>query len=319
MQAKTSGDSQGSAGEKFGVSRTAVTKMSKAMEFRNKILADYSSDLSAEVIMSLKGFKASNGWLHRYMKRRRMRSLPKMKHEPTHGAMLADKINADDRVQRVRELLLTNLDEITMRHRSTSMILDSILNMVARSLERISIAVAMSATGEKLYLQVVGKDPRPESLRGIDPLTSFRIQYRDNGRAAHDVHAISDFIHAMNHEAKMRKQVWYLVLDTCTAHVATANALQSSGSIQTGFIFELIVLPGVVRNTSHTCTPSSTRSFVVYIVMLLDVSAGQIVVQPMLVKHVRPPPFLSTYIRSEVVALALNHQVVKVVCGLYGD
>ncbi|KAI9912922.1 hypothetical protein PsorP6_005591 [Peronosclerospora sorghi] len=301
------GGSQGAAAEKFGVSRTAVTKMvkeraaisaqalvenarssrkvlqyqhklsviedmlykwqmqveldapsvkitgelmqSKAMEFRNKILADYSSDLSDEVIMSLTDFKASNGWLHRYMQRRRMRSLPKMKHEPTHGAMLTDKMNADDRVQRVRELLLTvspsciwNLDEITLRHRSTSMKLDSIVNMDARSLERISIAVAMSATGEKLYLQVVGKDPRPESLHDIDPLTSFGIQYRDNGRAAHDVHATSDFLHAMNHEAKMRKQVWYLVLDTCTAHVAAANALQSSGSIQTGFIFESIVL-----------------------------------------------------------------------------
>ncbi|KAE9235974.1 hypothetical protein PF002_g11379 [Phytophthora fragariae] len=141
------GGSQGAAAEKFGVSRTAVTKMvkeraaisaqalvesatssrkvlqyqhklsviedmlykwqmqieldapalkitgdllqSKAMEFRNKILADYSSELSDEVVMSLTDFKASNGWLHRYMQRRSMRSLPKQHTLPGDGEAMS--------------------------------------------------------------------------------------------------------------------------------------------------------------------------------------------------------------------------------------
>ncbi|KAF4321419.1 hypothetical protein BBO99_00001228 [Phytophthora kernoviae] len=160
------GGSQGAAAEKFGVSRTAVTKMvkeraaisaqalvesstssrkvlqyqhklsiiedmlykwqvqveldaptlkitgdllqSKAMEFRNKILADYSSDLSDEIILSLTDFKASNGWLHRYMQRRSIRSLPK-----NEAAIVAvspstpERTSNDQRTTRIPSLYLS--------------------------------------------------------------------------------------------------------------------------------------------------------------------------------------------------------------------
>ncbi|CAI5701799.1 hypothetical protein KXD40_002981 [Peronospora effusa] len=301
------GGSQGAAAEKFGVSRTAVTKMvkeraaisaqalvesatssrkvlqyqhklsviedmlykwqmqieldapalkitgellqSKAMEFRNKILADYSNELSDEVIMSLTDFKASNGWLHRYMQRRSMRSLPKLHGQTSLAAMPLDRMNYEQRIQKVRDLLLTvsptciwNLDELILRHRTTSARLDSVVNMDARSLERISVAMAMSASGEKLHMQAVGKDSNPDSLKDVDTLTSYGIQYRDQCRAAHDAHTISDFIQAMNQEATSRKQVWYLVLNSCTAHVAAAHALNPSGSFRNGFRLESIVL-----------------------------------------------------------------------------
>ncbi|CAH0520993.1 unnamed protein product [Peronospora belbahrii] len=301
------GGSQGAAAEKFGVSRTAVTKMvkeraaisaqalvesatssrkvlqyqhklsviedmlykwqmqieldapalkitgellqSKAMEFRNKILADYSSELSDEVIMSLTDFKASNGWLHRYMQRRSMRSLSKLHSQTGHTAMLSDRMNYEQRVQKVRDLLLTispdciwNLDELVLRHRTTSARLDSVINMDVRSLERISIAIALSASGEKLHLQVVGKDPNPDSLKAVDTITNYGVQYRDRCRAAHDAHTIADFIQAMNQEAASRKQVWYLVLDSCTAHVAAAHTLNPSGLFRNGFRLESIVL-----------------------------------------------------------------------------
>jgi predicted DNA-binding protein (UPF0251 family) len=298
------GGSQGAAAEKFGVSRTAVTKMvkeraaiaaqalvesastsrkvlqyqhklsviedmlyrwqmqveldapalkvtgellqSKAMEFRNKILADYSSELSDDVIMSLTDFKASNGWLHRYMQRRSMRSLPKQ-----HGqtGVAAERLSYEQRIQKIRDLLLTvppaciwNVDELALRHRTTSARLDSVVNMDARSLERVSVAMALSAAGEKLHLQVVGKDPSPASLKDIDALSAFGIQYRDHCRAVHDTHIITDFIQTLNQEATARKQVWYLVLDSCTAHVAAAHGLNPSGSLQTGFSFESMVL-----------------------------------------------------------------------------
>ncbi|KAG6968212.1 hypothetical protein JG688_00005918 [Phytophthora aleatoria] len=301
------GGSQGAAAEKFGVSRTAVTKMvkeraaisaqalvesatssrkvlqyqhklsviedmlykwqlqveldapglkvtgellqSKAMEFRNKILADYSSELSDEVIMSLTDFKASNGWLHRYMQRRSMRSLSKH-HTPTGATSIApDRMTYDQRVQKIREILMNvaptciwSLDELVLRHRTTSARLDSVVNMDVRSLERISVAMAVSASGEKLHLQVVGKDPNPESIKDVDTLTTYGVQYRDNCRATHDATTIVDFIQAMNHEATARKQVWYLVLDSCTAHVAAAHSLNPSGSFRNGFSFDSIVL-----------------------------------------------------------------------------
>ncbi|KAE9011482.1 hypothetical protein PR003_g16699 [Phytophthora rubi] len=301
------GGSQGAAAEKFGVSRTAVTKMvkeraaisaqalvesatssrkvlqyqhklsviedmlykwqmqieldapalkitgdllqSKAMEFRNKILADYSSELSDEVVMSLTDFKASNGWLHRYMQRRSMRSLPKQHSQAGVASLMTDRMTNDQRVQKIRDLLLTvsasciwNLDELALRHRTTSARLDSVVNMDVRSLERISVLMAVSATGEKLHLQVVGKDPNPESLKDVDTLSTYGIHYRDHCRASQDANTIADFIQAMNHEATVRKEVWYLVLDSCTAHVAAAHALNPSGSFRNGFSFDSIVL-----------------------------------------------------------------------------
>eukprot|EP00644_Phytophthora_capsici_P004696 jgi/Phyca11/534022/estExt2_fgenesh1_pg.C_PHYCAscaffold_190132 len=273
------GGSQGAAAEKFGVSRTAVTKMvkeraaisaqalvesatssrkvlqyqhklsviedmlhkwqmqveldapalkvtgellqSKAMEFRNKILADYSSELSDEVIMTLTDFKASNGWLHRYMQRRSMRSLPKHHAQAEVGSVVPDRMTHDQRVQKIRDLLMNvapaciwNLDELPLRHRTTSARLDTVVNMDVRSLERISVAMAVSASGEKLHLQVVGKDPTPDSIKDVDTLTTYGVQYRDHCRATHDASTIADFIQAMNHEATARKQVWYLVLDS---------------------------------------------------------------------------------------------------------
>ncbi|RLN76852.1 hypothetical protein BBJ28_00001633 [Nothophytophthora sp. Chile5] len=303
------GGSQGAAAEKFGVSRTAVTKMvkeraaitaqalmesssssrkvlqyqhklsiiedmlykwqmqieldapalkitgdllqSKAMEFRNKILADYSSDLSDEVVLSLTDFKASNGWLHRYMQRRSVRSLPKLQAQAATAAAAAnlDRTSGDQRIERIREQLLEispsciwNLDELALRHRTTSARLDSIVNLDARSLERISVAMAVSAAGEKLQLQVVGKDPNPPSLKDVDALTAYEIQYRDQCRAWHDSHAIVEFIQAMNTEATTRNQLWYLVLDSCAAHVAAAHALDPSGSYRNGFKFDATVL-----------------------------------------------------------------------------
>ncbi|KAK1945637.1 Tigger transposable element-derived protein 4 [Phytophthora citrophthora] len=301
------GGSQGAAAEKFGVSRTAVTKMvkeraaisaqalvesatssrkvlqyqhklsviedmlykwqmqveldaptlkvtgellqSKAMEFRNKILADYSSELSDEVIMSLTDFKASNGWLHRYMQRRSMRSLPKHHTQAEVASAVQDRMTHDQRVQKIRDLLMSvapaciwNLDELPLRHRTTSARLDTVINMDVRSLERISVAMAVSASGEKLHLQVVGKDPTPDSIKDVDTLTTYGVQYRDHCRATHDAPTIADFIQAMNHEATARKQVWYLVLDSCTAHVAAAHSLNPSGSFRNGFSFNSIVL-----------------------------------------------------------------------------
>lgn len=216
------GGSQGAAAEKFGVSRTAVTKMvkeraaisaqalvesatssrkvlqyqhklsviedmlykwqmqieldapalkitgdllqSKAMEFRNKILADYSSELSDEVVMSLTDFKASNGWLHRYMQRRSMRSLPKQHGQAGVASLMTDRMTNDQRVQKIRDLLLTvspsciwNLDELALRHRTTSARLDSVVNMDVRSLERISVLMAVSATGRNCTCKWLAK------------------------------------------------------------------------------------------------------------------------------------------------------------------
>lgn len=311
------GGSQGAAAEKFGVSRTAVTKMvkekeaicaqarsestnnrkvlqyqhklsiiedmlykwqiqveidsptlkitgdllqSKAMEFRNKVLADYSNELPDEVVLSLTDFKASNGWLHRYMQRKSIRALPK--HEDASHGTAGDRANAEQRIQRIRAQLtqvpaqcIWTLSEIVLRNRSTSGRLDAAVNMDARSLDRVSVALAASASGEKLRMQVVGKEEHLASLTDIDVTSVYGLQFRGNSRVWHDSYAVLECIQTMNREAKARKEVWFLVLDSSASHVAAAHGLNPMGSYRNGFKFESMVLLFLPPSTTNDIQP----------------------------------------------------------------
>lgn len=318
------GGSQGAAAEKFGVSRTAVTKMvkekeaicaqarsentnsrkvlqyqhklsiiedmlykwqlqveidspttkltgdllqSKAMEFRNKVLADYSSELPDEVVLSLTDFKASNGWLHRYMQRRSIRALPK--HNDDNADNGGDR--AEQRVQRVRMVLaqvpascIWTLSEIVLRHRTTSGRVDALINLEPRSMDRLSVAMAVSAAGEKLQLHVVGKSERATALLSgdgadaADP-AAYGVLFRAHTRAWHDSYAVMEYIQLLNREAKARKQTWFLVLDSSASHVAAAHALHPSGSYRSGFTLESMVLLFLPPTATVDSTSFGTR------------------------------------------------------------
>jgi hypothetical protein len=263
------------------VKLTGDLLQSKAMEFRNKVLADYSSELPDEVVLSLTDFKASNGWLHRYMQRRSIRALPKHSDEGTTAASSnasGDRASAEQRIQRIRAQLtqvpascIWTLSEVMLRHRTTSARLDALVNLDPRAVDRVSVALAASASGEKLRLQVVGKDEHAAALLGgggadaIDPVATYGIQFRAHTRAWHDSYAVMEYIQQMNREAKARKQMWFLVLDSSASHVAAAHALHPAGSYRTGFTFESVVLlflppsaavnPSGGSNTVHDIQP----------------------------------------------------------------
>ncbi|KAJ8556583.1 hypothetical protein ON010_g9382 [Phytophthora cinnamomi] len=266
------GGSQGAAAEKFGVSRTAVTKMpegaavpAQAERDRGHAVQVADADRAGRAGAQDHGRPAAvqgdgvqeqdpGGLQQRAVGRgghvaHGLQGVERLAAPAGVAALMTDRITYDQRIQKIRDLLLTvsasciwNLDELALRHRTTSARLDSVVNMDVRSLERISVMMAVSATGEKLHLQVVGKDPNPDSLKDVDTLSTYGIHYRDHCRASQDASTIADFIQAMNHEATVRKEVWYLVLDSCTAHVAAAHALNPSGSFRNGFSFDSIVL-----------------------------------------------------------------------------
>lgn len=298
------GGSQGAAAEKFGVSRTAVTKMvkekeaisaqahsgstnhrkvlqyqhklsiiedmlfkwqvqvefevpslkvtgellqSKAMEFRNKILNDFSADLPDDVVASLTDFKASNGWLHRYTQRRNVRSLSK--HE--HHSVAADPAHVDKRMEKIRKQLalaqaplqcIWNLDETVIHHRTTASRLDAPVNLDPRSQEKLTVTFSVSAAGEKLNLQAIGAANEPASLKLVDPVAAFGVSYHSQRKACQDSSTIMQFVNLMNQEARSRKQVWFILLDNCPSHMAAASILDPSGSYEAGFKVDSVVL-----------------------------------------------------------------------------
>ncbi|TYZ58151.1 hypothetical protein PybrP1_002393, partial [[Pythium] brassicae (nom. inval.)] len=298
------GGSQGAAAEKFGVSRTAVTKMvkekeaisaqatsgstthrkvlqyqhklsiiedmlykwqvqvefeapslkvtgellqAKAMEFRNKILNDFSADLPDDVVVSLTDFKASNGWLHRYTQRRNVRSLSK--HE--HHSVAADPAHVDKRMEKIRKQLalahvplqcIWNLDEAALRHRTTASRADAPVNLDPRSQERLTVTFCVSAAGEKLALQAIGAASEPASLKAVDPVAAFGVSYHGQRKACQDSSTIMHFVNLMNQEARSRKQVWFILLDNCPSHMAAASILDPSGTYEGGFKVDAVVL-----------------------------------------------------------------------------
>lgn len=311
------GGSQGAAAEKFGVSRTAVTKMvkekdaisaqatsdstnhrkvlqyqhklsiiedmlykwqvqvefeapnlkvtgdllqNKAMEFRNKILADFSSDLPDEVVVSLTDFKASNGWLHRYTQRRNVRSMSKNEHH----SVSADPAYVEKRMERIRSQLslahvplqcIWNIDEAVIRHRTTSSRVDAPINLDSRSQEKMTVAFGVSAAGEKLNLQAIGASSQPASLKEVDPVLTFGVYYHGQRKACQDSSTLMHFVNLMNHEARSRKQIWYILLDNCPSHMAAASILDPSGSYDSGFRVDSVVLIVLPPNSVSSLQP----------------------------------------------------------------
>lgn len=314
------GGSQGAAAERFGVSRTAVTKMvkekaaitaqtlsestnrrkvlqyqhklsiiedmlykwqlqvendaptvkitgdvlqSKAMEFRQKILTDFAGELNEEIVQSLRDFKASNGWLHRYMQRRNVRSIPKSSAAAGAGTAVTagngalDPANRDQRQSRgmkpeqrleiIREQLahvplncIWNLDETEFRHRTTSLNPIAAVNMEPCSKERLVVTVMVSAAGEKWPIQVIGAST--QLLKDVDCKAEFGINYMAAQNARADATTTTLELQTMNQEAKERQQTWYVLLDHCPSHVAAATILDPTGSHTHGFKFESLIL-----------------------------------------------------------------------------
>lgn len=296
------GGSQGAAAEKFGVSRTAVTKMvkekeaiaaqassessthrkvlqyqhklsiiedmlykwqvqvefeapsvkvtgellqTKAMEFRNKILVDFSADLPADVVVSLTDFKASNGWLHRYTQRRNVRSLSK--HE--HHSIAGDATHVTKRLDAIRAQLthaplacIWNIDEAVVRHRTTSGRPDAPVNLDDRSHEKLTVTFGVSAAGEKLALHAIGASSEPASLKDVDSVLACGVAYHAQRKACQDSSTTLHYLNRMVHEARARKQVWYVLLDNCPSHVAAASVLDPTGSYDAGYRVDSVVL-----------------------------------------------------------------------------
>ncbi|TMW62921.1 hypothetical protein Poli38472_005539 [Pythium oligandrum] len=313
------GGSQGAAAEKFGISRTAVTKMvkekdaisaqvlsgmshhrkvlqyqhklsiiedtlykwqmqvendaptlkftgellqRKALEFRDKILADFRDQLQPEVVQSLTDFKASNGWLHRYMQRRNLRSAAAQDgmQRAASGAVLPAAMSMPPTVldptdiqfyfaairQRIASVpvkCIWNLDEVALLSRSLALPTfepNSTETGAEDRLSRVTLSLMVSAAGERFKLQIISEEdlPTPDSATTDIPFVlsgTHRASWQDTS-------SLAMYLQLMSDEARARNETWYVIMDASPAHSAFVHLADPAGSFEQGFRFESLVL-----------------------------------------------------------------------------
>ena len=152
-----------------------------------------------------------------------------------------------------------NVDESAVLYRTTSsrsyVTINNDKRGVKRSKERITITPVVSASGEKLELQVIGKSKHPRALKGIDINSTFNVHYDHQAKAWQDGSSMLKLYHRFNRVALKRKSVLYMLLDNCSSHVWAAKLLDPDGSQETCFKFKNIVIIFFPPNATSDCQP----------------------------------------------------------------
>jgi hypothetical protein len=122
-----------------------------------------------------------------------------------------------------------NLDETALQCRMTSSHSYVTINSdgcgVKCSKERITVTLIISASGEKLIPQVIGKSKQPCVLRGIDIDKKYQVKYDFQSKAWQDGSSMLQLFHQIAGVAQSCKSKLYLLLDNCSSHVWAAEIL----------------------------------------------------------------------------------------------
>ena len=178
---------------------TCDVLQTKALAFRDQILEDHSATIDPELVESLKKFKASNGWLQSYLKQKGTTSKRRCGEHSS-----ANLISIEQRLTEIRKLLedvpiqnIWNLDETALQHRSTSSHSYVTINNdgcgVKHSKEHIIVTLIVSASGEKLIPQVIGKSKQPCVLRVIDIDKKYQSNMISNQMLGKMVHQCCNY------------------------------------------------------------------------------------------------------------------------------
>ena len=113
---------------------------------------------------------------------------------------------------------------------------------VKRRKERITFTPVVSATGEKLELQVIGKSQFPRALKGIDISKKYGMVYDYQAKAWQNGSTMLRLFHRFDRVARNRKKTLYLLLDNCSSHVWAAKLVDQNGSQETCFKYGNIII-----------------------------------------------------------------------------
>ncbi|KAJ0410351.1 hypothetical protein P43SY_002683 [Pythium insidiosum] len=329
------GGSQGAAAEKFGVSRTAVTKMvkerdaisaqvhsgmsnhrkvlqyqhklsviedmlyrwqvqveqdapnlkitgdllqTKAMEFRDNILSDFRDALQPDVVQSLTDFKASNGWLHRYLQRRNLRASTKREDSKASAQARSTEVSAPAPAVEPQPVIAAmapfdglNLEALSVafRQRLAVVPLSCIWNLSEIALfplaflenkpiptssssepsnedtiqHQILMTLLVSASGEKFKAHVLtGRQSAYDYGRATEAAAFENLLVDVATDTFVDPTSITLFLQRVSDAAKARNETWYILLQATPSHAAFLHLVDPTGSFDRGFYFESLVL-----------------------------------------------------------------------------
>ena len=100
----------------------------------------------------------------------------------------------------------------------------------------------VSAAGEKLVVQVMGKSKSPLALKNININETYNVDYNHQSNAWQDGQSMLRLLHRINREARRRRSTFYVLLENCSSHVYAAKLLDSNGSQDTYFRFGSVVI-----------------------------------------------------------------------------
>ena len=233
----------------------------KALHFRDLILAKHSEALKSEVKLSLQSFKASKGWLEKFMQRTRGKS------KTICGESKSVDMNAvEQKLAKIRKLLtdvrldcIWNVDEMALQHRTTSARSYVTVNHDGRGTkrckDRITVTPVVNAAGGTLPLQVIGKSKNPRVLKGVNIDATFNIQYESQKCAWQDGSTMIRLFHRIDRAARLQQKTFYILLDNCSSHLYAARMLDPNGSVDDGFKYNNLVIAFLPPGSTSECQP----------------------------------------------------------------
>ncbi len=243
------------------LSITSAVLRSKALEFKDKVLEKHAADLPYETVEALQGFKASNGWLQRYLARTKTANVQKCGERGS-----ANPEGMQDRLALIRRELegvalenIWNVDETALLYKSTSTKSYVTTNAdgrgVKRLKDRITVTPIVNAAGGKMALQVIGKRKTPRALRGVNVFEVFGIHYEAQKNAWQNNSSFLQLLQRMNRMAAQKNVIYYILMDNCSPHVIAAKSFRYGQSPNDTIKYENIVVLFLPPNSTSYCQP----------------------------------------------------------------
>ena len=134
---------------------------------------------------------------------------------------------------------ICNISETALQHWTTSsryyVTMNSDRRGLKRSKERLIVTPLVSASGEKLIVQIIGESKKSTALRGIG---TYKVVYHHQSKAWQEGSSMLCLLHRITREAKRCRQMFFLLLDNCSSDVFSAKILAPNGSADSSFTFE---------------------------------------------------------------------------------
>ncbi|KAI9906748.1 hypothetical protein PsorP6_004438 [Peronosclerospora sorghi] len=241
---------------------TGTVLQHKAMEMACKIVQEPYAALPEKVEQALQKFTGSNGWLDGY--RTRFGSFSSKQVEGEHNVIKNVDIHT-----RLRELHHSfrnvELGDIWTASEFAVMYKPSVSDEAGHSDGRYTVSIVVSAAGEKFDMQVIGVDPNPLSLEGIDTKEMYKIQYEYSKTGWQVALTTVSMLKSLNALARERKRTFRVVLDSAVPHVKAAMILDSQGDQRTFFMYDHLQMyflpPNFKAPRFHPCHIGIIQAF----------------------------------------------------------